>query len=182
MCPADIGSDAVASRLVNEINGMASIVELVRRLQMSVEAEAGRLLASTKRRITHGEPKMNSMTRNIGSVRSSAVGSVFCLLLTFGTVGLATPEQPADAREVVNSMRVSYADLDLTTEAGVGALYGRLRNAAQHACGGRPDRTLRRLAHWRACYEASIDRAVAQIDRPALASYHRARSEARAEG
>jgi len=73
-------------------------------------------------------------------------------------------------------IEVSYADLDLTKSAGITTLYGRLKSAAEHACGplslleaGSVERVLQN----KACYNSLLTRAVAQLENDQLSAIHR---------
>jgi UrcA family protein len=66
---------------------------------------------------------------------------------------------------------VNYADLDLSTTAGVDRLYRRLRNAAATVCpamGRDPNRNLQATA----CRQEVLDAAVARIDVAPLSQVH----------
>jgi len=68
----------------------------------------------------------NSFSRNL-------VGSVAALLLGATFVGAATA--PANAATVeANSVRVSYSDLNLSSEAGRSVLAARVKTAAKTVC------------------------------------------------
>ena len=59
--------------------------------------------------------------------------------MIFGVLSAASTITSAVLQEVdVESVRVSYADLDLTSTAGQHSLYQRLRGAAQIVCGEEP--------------------------------------------
>jgi len=70
---------------------------------------------------------------------------------------------------VVGVEKVRYGDLNLATEAGAKALYGRLRRAASRVC------TIQGsvlMDGWRLCYEKSLNSAVASINEPLIAALH----------
>jgi UrcA family protein len=67
---------------------------------------------------------------------------------------------------------VSYADLNVSGEAGARVLYGRLRMAARQVCAPFEGRTLKQIAQWGGCFEQAIERAVKEIDQPVLTAYH----------
>ncbi|MEO0688899.1 MAG: UrcA family protein [Pseudomonadota bacterium] len=72
--------------------------------------------------------------------------------LAFGLA--ATSVTAAQSEEPTVSVR--YADLNLTTEEGRRVLDRRLVNAAEKACGGRPDpRNLNRAAAFRECFKSA---------------------------
>jgi UrcA family protein len=70
------------------------------------------------------------------------------------------------------SVRVAYADLDLSRDAGVEHLYSRLRQAATTACGSADLRDLRGSAAQRKCVTQALDQAVAKINSSRLSSRH----------
>lgn len=73
----------------------------------------------------------------------------------------------------VTSVRVRFADLDLNTNSGTHDLYMRLRGAARSACGDETE--IVDLTEYRdiiRCEQTSIEKAVAQIDRPLLTALY----------
>ena len=97
----------------------------------------------------------------------STLAAIAC---TF-TVGTAIAGPPADA---IPSVTVSYADLDLASQAGAQVLYQRIKQAAQTVCAALASKQLERQALWHDCYEQAVANAVATIDRPLLTALHRA--------
>ena len=88
-------------------------------------------------------------------------------------------------KERVASVRVAYADLDLTREADVQILLERIEMAAYRACGGNPRQ------HWtygampeltktvfKECREDAIARTLSALDAPALSRARAARPDA----
>ena len=70
--------------------------------------------------------------------------------LALGTLATATPAAAENAAQ--NTVTVSYADLDLKSEAGRKALDSRLAHAARKVCGGTPSiRDIRALTDFRSC-------------------------------
>ena len=67
---------------------------------------------------------------------------------------------------------VNYADLNLNSEAGARALYGRLRLAASQVCAPSKGVALSEFSNWRKCFDLTLARAVKQIDQPVLTAYH----------
>ena len=65
------------------------------------------------------------------------------------------------------SKNVAYADLNIDTSEGARVLYGRLRTAANYVC-----KTSANFsepgAGWKACYDATLAKAVAQINKATL--------------
>jgi UrcA family protein len=78
----------------------------------------------------------------------------------------------------VPSVKVSYADLNLSTLAGADALYRRIERAARTVCGS--DDMRERLGHWRAwrnCYDSAIANAVAKVNSPLLSAVHSSKTD-----
>ena len=65
-------------------------------------------------------------------------------------------------------VRVSFSDLDLSSEAGLATLYQRIRSAADAACGPRHSLveagSLRRLSENRKCYDELYAKFVKQVE------------------
>jgi UrcA family protein len=73
----------------------------------------------------------------------------------------------------VRSVKVSYADLNLSTLAGATTLYRRIERAARTVCG--PESSLReiqRYRDWKNCYESAVSNAVARVNSPLLTAVH----------
>lgn len=101
------------------------------------------------------------------SVRLAAFPAVAAI----AWLGLA-PDAAAAAPAPTVSIRIPYADLDLTTDSGITELYARVRRAARQVC--RPQTTGSRLdERYPACMRETVDRAVAQLGVTALAELHR---------
>jgi UrcA family protein len=84
---------------------------------------------------------------------------------------LALLSTPAMASEhgARHEVRISYADLDLTTQRGADRLLRRVHRAARVACGVSYGKiSLLERQQVRACMVEAADRAVAQIDSPAV--------------
>jgi UrcA family protein len=82
-----------------------------------------------------------------------------------------TPAVQAETGMTRKSVRVSYADLDISTAAGARTLHYRLTAATRQVCGPRP--TMLQLAakgRYKACLDEAMSNAVAQIDSPAMAA------------
>ncbi len=92
------------------------------------------------------------------------------------TIGLplsasaAAPSQFEDA-----SVKVSYKDLNIESEAGAQSLYARLKHASKKACNLR-SRTvtgsLRAVAEAKRCYNETLEAAVKEIDNDTLTRIH----------
>ena len=76
----------------------------------------------------------------------------------------AVAATPASAEPWTFSQRVSYAGLDLNSDAGARAMLYRIHNAAASVCGDRPGlRPLNERATVNACMADASDRAVADL-------------------
>lgn len=73
---------------------------------------------------------------------------------------------------------IQYRDLDLSTDAGVRALYERIKRAAHHVCfvetSAHPG--IDQQALYSACYQDAVADAVKQLGQERLAALHRAQS------
>jgi UrcA family protein len=126
----------------------------------------------------HLDCKEDSVT--LKSHRRSA-RSVTLLLAGIALSGPVTlfAGMPADTLPAVH---VSFAELDLNTEAGVAILYQRLQGAARTVCGSVDARQLAQQARWTACYKKALADAVTQVDRPQLTALHRTRRHSSTPG
>jgi UrcA family protein len=99
------------------------------------------------------------MKKHIGKIVYWAA----CFILTSGLSTYAAE----------NRIAVSYGDLNLGHEEGARTLLTRLDHAATHVCGGRPGiADLRAWASYEACRKAAMDRAVATVHAPLVASLY----------
>jgi UrcA family protein len=81
-----------------------------------------------------------------------------------------------------NVRTVSYAGLDLNTEAGAQIAYRRIHSAAKGVCGHLYTLELGLRRHlWDTCVRDAISRAVADIGAPRLTAYARAQNGAPAK-
>ena len=98
--------------------------------------------------------------------------SLFVLISVLALGAFAAPAT-AETRE----QRVSYADLDVSSDAGADALLRRVRRAAEHVCGYRSaQRFLRERAEARACVIDSTNRAVVAVGHPVVTARHEQRA------
>lgn len=94
------------------------------------------------------------------------------LLATLGWLSACTDVAAAEQATEIVTRRVSYADLDLTRDAGAAALYSRIHIAARQVCEPESGNwAWKVLEPTRRCIEAAITRAVADVNAPALTSY-----------
>ena len=113
------------------------------------------------------------MKRFLESIRltSPAWAALLCLAIN----SAAQARLPSAEKELVGRVRVAYADLDLTRQADVQILLGRIEKAAYRACGGDPRRhpsygviPSYTEAVFKECREDAIARAIGAIDAPVL--------------
>ena len=105
--------------------------------------------------------------------------SIRTILVTAVVTVMAIPAI-AGAKPFINeydraAVRVSYADLDLSNEAGLATLYARLKSASLAVCGSRSlikAGSLEQLAKNKRCYEGALSKAVARIDNDKLSDLH----------
>jgi UrcA family protein len=77
-----------------------------------------------------------------------------------------------------HSVKVRYADLNLSTIEGATRLYGRLKRAAREVCGldyVQPEEQMY-SRNGKICYDATIAAAVAKVNSPMLSSVHSSKS------
>ncbi len=110
-------------------------------------------------------------------MRNHVAAAVLFALST--PVSLATRLQaaPVDNTQQTTTVRISIADLNLETAAGVAVAYRRIAAAAESVCGPRI-RTGSRLQSgiWERCIAETVGRTVDRLDRVHLTAYHRQHS------
>jgi len=97
-----------------------------------------------------------------------------CMFLAMCVPAFALASIPESAM-TRTEVRVSFADLDLESPAGIETLYKRLKAAAGNACGPRTlsmAGSIELLAQNRACYRDSLERAILKLDNEALKERH----------
>ena len=114
---------------------------------------------------------MTSATFNSrGRLRAAVACAALAACSAIGAVGSAHAAS-ADSR----TLKVRYSDLNLSTEQGSLALYGRIVAAAHQVCVLDDIRDLRAVAAVKACREQAIAQAVRDVNSPMLASVYAAR-------
>ncbi|HTB88998.1 MAG TPA: UrcA family protein [Steroidobacteraceae bacterium] len=73
---------------------------------------------------------------------------------------------------------VRYGDLDLSRDSGVATLYSRINSAARAVCEPLDVMMLKVLRERFDCRQDAVARAVADVNSPALTSYHLAKTNA----
>jgi UrcA family protein len=108
------------------------------------------------------------MIKNTWMIRATVV-AIGALAIPMTAIGGA-PSQIEDV-----SVKVSFADLNIHSDAGAKALYSRLKRASEDACGLDSFVRSSGLSEYQAareCYSEALDDAVASIDSDALQEIH----------
>jgi UrcA family protein len=88
-----------------------------------------------------------------------------------GAIALGALQMTAQAADdALPSRRVSYADLDISKPAGAKALYNRIVRAANEVCAFNAFSSLGTNQKVSACVDHAIDKAVKDVDSPALSA------------
>ena len=111
---------------------------------------------------------MTSATLNLGGRLRTAVA--FAALAACTAIGAVGSAHAASAD--VPALKVRYSDLNLSTEQGSLALYGRIVAAAHQVCVADDIRDLQAEAAVKACREHAIAQAVRDVNSPMLASVY----------
>jgi UrcA family protein len=99
---------------------------------------------------------------------SMTLASGLVTLLSLSSIGVQTARADDSPRQV----KVSYADLNLSTTQGAEALYRRIKSAANEVCYPREERTLALMANRRACIQKAISDAVTHVGSPTLTAVY----------
>ena len=105
-----------------------------------------------------------------------------CAIAVAAVAGSAMAQSEfAAARSVFHeqvAVPVSYADLDLSSPDGASLMLHRLHDAALNACGADDSsvRPYKWAVHRSACYRDSMDRAVADLNAPAVTRLYQSRA------
>lgn len=83
-----------------------------------------------------------------------------------------SPSASAAVLAETRATEVSYADLDLTNEAGAERLYLRIRSAARSVCGTPGLLQVINVSRIRQCAEDATARAIAEVNSPMLTRYY----------
>ncbi len=103
---------------------------------------------------------------------TALTGCVLIAAAAAARAGDACPEEAVMSAVPAGTaaIRVSYADLNLATDAGSRALYQRITAAAHRVCAVSDIRDLDGLAADRSCEQAAIEQAVHQVHSAAFAA------------
>ena len=112
---------------------------------------------------------MTSATSRISDLLRASAALTACLIV--GASATAYAAAPADGSP---SVRVNYRDLNLATEQGTQALYGRIVSAARKVCAPSDIRVLVEVAAAHACEAQAVAHAVRAVNNPRLAATYSA--------
>jgi UrcA family protein len=112
---------------------------------------------------------MTPATSRISDLLRASAALTACLMI--GATATAHAAAPADATP---SVQVNYHDLNLATEQGTQALYGRIVSAARKVCAPSDIRVLVEFAAARACEAQAVADAVRAVNNPRLAATYSA--------
>jgi UrcA family protein len=104
--------------------------------------------------------------------QGSKTFAVFAATVMLTSAGLPSLAQ-AVAQDDVRSETVRFDDLNLSTTAGLQALYVRIQNAARDVC-GQAEVAGTRVASvaWKDCVSDSVHQAILKINNPSLTAYY----------
>jgi UrcA family protein len=94
------------------------------------------------------------------------------LTILLGPLAAVAAVAPSDE---VPSRRVTYADLDLTRNAGVAVLYARIKSAAREVCLPVYSWVTEDNMATQQCREEALARAIKDVNAPTLTSYYLAK-------
>jgi len=115
---------------------------------------------------TNQEIPMNTFQRLMTLAALALVASAFGIAQAFA----------ADFDGTTSPRHVRYDDLNLGREAGIRKLYERIKDAAEIVCAPLNGRQLSQRMNQVTCVTSAMDRAVRQVNEPALTSYYLARN------
>lgn len=107
----------------------------------------------------------------ISTLRKGTLVAAAAIALAGPAIAFGAAPQKADA----SSVKVSYKDLDVTSEAGAKILYARLKQASKSACDVRPVRetgSISATAKAKQCYHNSLAEAVDRLDIELVSKLH----------
>jgi UrcA family protein len=109
---------------------------------------------------------MTRATSRISDLLRASAALTACLLMIGATATAHAAATP--------SVRVNYHDLNLATEQGTQALYGRIVAAARKVCAPSDIRVLVEVAAAHACEAQAVAHAVRAVNNPRLAAIYSA--------
>jgi UrcA family protein len=109
------------------------------------------------------------------TIKRTVIPYLLFLATAMGAAAASAAE--CEIADGVRRCHVHYADLDLSRSPDAAALYSRIRSAAREVCEPVVASTrLESATRARQCVAQSIDRAVADVNAPALTSFHLAKT------
>ena len=105
---------------------------------------------------------------HIRTTRNTVAAAVVFFALS-GVSAIGTANLP---ELTIESVRVSYADLNLNKMEDAQTLYTRLRRTAENVCGDTRRKSLQEMVVERDCEERALDRAVNEVGNQRLISIH----------
>jgi UrcA family protein len=111
---------------------------------------------------------MNTLTRTVFPIQLALLSLAATIVSPHSVVHAAARSHVAQ-----RSLKVSFADLNLTKRAGTVTLFTRIRNAARTVCGPAPDISFADgRADWNRCVNDAIADAVAKVGDANLTDYY----------
>jgi UrcA family protein len=110
------------------------------------------------------------------SITNIARRIAFVVLAAAPIAMLASVAPAHESADAPAHMTVSYADLNLNSDAGIAVLYKRLRYAARQVCGDLDTTNLSRGRITTDCINNAMSQAVAQINSPTLTGLYAAKT------
>jgi UrcA family protein len=118
---------------------------------------------------------------------NTSTSKTISVILIAATVVVATSATQADpltatflnlapeSRQVFvePSITIKLGDVNTATPDGARIVYGRIQSAARAVCASSIRRVPGAKWEWKLCYEATVNRAVVQLNRPAVTALHR---------
>src|SRR5277367_1247672 len=114
------------------------------------------------------------MTATKTQFPSRVAGALAALAaVAFTAIGIAAGVQGKPCTSAPHSLKVAYTALDLSQPMGAQLMYHRLQQAASSACGRLDRADVGAYLVWQRCYDATLQRAVLQVNAPELLALYR---------
>jgi UrcA family protein len=125
----------------------------------------------------NGDRSTNSTQERIMTTiaKSTQLRRAFAVAAAFTALSAAATSQAAMPGDDTVSVTVRYDDLNLSSPAGVNALYSRISAAARQVCPDSHSRDLGAVLAAHRCQVDAVAKAVSEINSPQLAMVHAAR-------
>ena len=103
---------------------------------------------------------------------TSVAGAAMLAIATMTGVPALAHADAADAADAATET-VRYDDLNLSTPAGVQALYHRIQSAARNVCGPSVVTGTRIVSEgWKDCVSTTVHKAIFEVNKPPLTAYY----------